>query len=241
MIHHNHIIDNSHLTIDNSHSIINHHKINDLSYDDRFRAILANLSYSAPSKISEVISSKRIIDSINQAKIDHSEYASKLSNLKILNSNYDSIILKDDISNTCYLSVRGTDLSMDQSTLSRDLINDILIAKGYNPHRILKTDNLLQHEISLNPSCKWEAVGHSLGGRIVEEIGIKYPELKVTSFEAGYGLGDIKHILDKYDNITSHKIVGDIMTLGISPGETIYHKIDNELNPLNYHSLKNYY
>ncbi len=220
--------------------IDNHHHINDLSYNDRYRAIISDISYAAPAKDLEIASSKRIVEAINQAKIDHPEYAGKLSNLKVLESNYDSVFLKDTSTNTCYLSERGTDPTLGQSTLSRDFINDILIAKGLNPHRISTIDNLLNKEMSLNPDCKWEAVGHSLGGRIVEELGIKHPEIKVTSFEAGYMPGDKSHLNDNYKNITSHKIIGDVITMGESPGETIYHKIEFQGNPLNYHSLDNY-
>ena len=203
-----------------------HHHINDLSYDDRYRAILSDISYSAPSECSDSVSYDRIEEAINQAKIDHPEYADRLSNLKILESNYDSVFLKDTNTDTCYLSARGTDLTPGQSTLSRDLINDILIAKGMNPHRIITIDNLLNKEISLNSNCNWEAVGHSVGGRIVEELGIKHPEIKVTSFEPGYKPGDMSHLNDN--------------TMGASPGETVYHKVDFHGNPLDYHSLDNY-
>ena len=234
---HTYSIDNMNHTdsIDN-----HHHHINDLSYDDRYRAILSDISYAGPSKCSDTLSYERIEEAINQAKIDHPEYADRLSNLKILESNYDSVFLKDTNTNTCYLSARGTDPTLGQSTLSRDLLNDMQIAKGLNPHRMISIDNLLNKEISLNSNCKWEAVGHSLGGRIVEELGIKHPDVKVTSFEPGYQPGDMSHLNDRYDNITSHKIIGDVITMGASPGETVYHKVDFYGNPLDYHSLDNY-
>ena len=43
-----------------------HHHINDLSYDDRYRAILSDISYSAPSKCSDTLSYERIEEAINQ-------------------------------------------------------------------------------------------------------------------------------------------------------------------------------
>ena len=73
-----HEIDNHH---HHHHHHHNHHHINDLSDDDRYRAIISDISYAAPAKSLEIESSKRVIEAINQAKIDHPEYAEKLSNL----------------------------------------------------------------------------------------------------------------------------------------------------------------
>lgn len=250
----NHHIDHSHSNNinhynDHSHNMNHHndhHNISNLNHDDRYRAIISEISYGGPSS-DDVSSNENILNVISKFKNEYPVYSNKLNDLKILDSNYDSVILKDNSNNTCYLSSRGTDLTPGQSTLVRDLYNDSLIAKGYTPHRSITTEDFLIKQMKLHPECSnWEAVGHSAGGRVVEDIGVNHPEIKVTSFNAGRTLFDnntIKNIISKHDNITSHKVVNDIISTGISPGTTMYHTLDDpiaNLNPLKTHSLNSF-
>ena len=72
-----------------------HHHIHDLSYDDRYRAILSEIPYSAPGDTFDVSSTERVNDAIHNAQINHPEYANQLSHLDVMDSNYDSVFLKD--------------------------------------------------------------------------------------------------------------------------------------------------
>ena len=234
----------------NTHNT-NHHHIPDLSYEDRYRAIISELPYSAPSDTHDVTSLHRINNAIHEAHINHPEYTDKLSHLKVMDSNYDTVFLKDTANNTCYLSSRGTDLTPGQHTLVRDLYNDAQIAVGNSPHRFGTTEQQLVHQILDHPECaKWEAVGHSAGGRVVEDIGVKYHDIKVTSFETGRTILDkdnLKNLFsgNKHDNITSHRVISDPIAGGISPGHTINHYVDHDhfldnFNPLKNHTILNY-
>ena len=110
-----------------------------------------------------------------------------------------------------------------------------------------------------HPDCKnWEAVGHSLGGRVANEIGLRHPEVKVTSGRLNPGesilsgaeikmrnsFNHTNHLLTG-KNITSHKILGDPISWNHSSGTNIihaphYNSVNNYLNPLNNHSLTNF-
>ena len=186
---------------------------------------------------------------LDHLSVLYPKFASKLSNMKVIDSNYDSAIIKNESTGLCYLSSRGTSLKAGQSTTIRDTYNDTKIALGYTPNRSITTENFLVKNMTNHPECsKWEAVGHSLGGRVVEDIGIKHPEVKVTSFEAGRSLNDknlYSNLFHSKSNITSHKVIGDPISIGPSPGISIFHSINTEnsngyLNPLNNHSLTNY-
>jgi hypothetical protein len=249
---------NNHHTYDSSHDDnlshsynIDRHHIHDLSYDDRYRAIISEISYSAPSDTYDISSTDRVNDAIHNAQINHPEYANQLSHLDVIDSNYDTVFLKDTTNNTCYLISRGTDLNPGQHTLVRDVYNDTMIINGNSPHRVITTENQLIHQMHDHPECtKWEAIGHSLGGRVVEDIGTRHHDVKVTSFEASRMMIDkdnVKNLFSghKHDNITSHKVILDSIAVGISPGHTVNHIVhyDNlldNLNPLKNHTIHNY-
>ncbi len=225
------------------------HIINNLSDDDRLRAILSGLSYAAPAKSNDVSSLHRLNNELDNLSVLYPKFASKLDNMKVIDSNYDSAVIKDESTGICYLSSRGTSLKVGQSTAIRDTYNDAKIALGYTPHRSVTTEHFLVKNMADHPECSnWEAVGHSAGGRVVEDIGVIHPEVKVTSFEAGRSLNDqnlFPNLLHSKSNITSHKVIGDPISIGPSPGTSIYHTphYDNSntyLNPLNNHSLTNY-
>lgn len=225
------------------------HIISNISDDDRVRAILSGLSYLAPAKNNEVSSLHRLNNELDNLSVLYPKFATKLNNMEVIDSNYDSAIIKDNSSGTCYLSSRGTSLQAGQSTALRDTYNDTKIALGYTPNRSLTTEKFLIKNMSDHPECSdWEAVGHSLGGRVVEDIGIKHPEIKVTSFEAGRTFNDPNfhsNLLHSKSNITSHKVIGDPISIGPSPGTSIFHTLNHDnsnayLNPLNSHSLSNY-
>ena len=216
----------------------------DVSHDDHFRALLAELAYDAPAvDAHDTCSMDRIQDSIQAMEQTHPEYADRLSQLEVIDANYDTVVFQEG--DQCILSSRGTDLTPGQHTLTRDIYNDYLIASGDIPHRVNATEEMLWK----HPECHhWEAVGHSAGGRVVEELGIRHPDITVTSFEAGRPLvgDDTAHnIIHQHDNITSHKVIGDPVCLGPSPGTSVYHvpnygNITDHLNPLKNHALINY-
>ena len=210
--------------------------IHDLTHIDRFRAILADLSYSCAGN-DGTSSHDRVMHTIDEYRTTFPEFKHELDNLQIIDSNVDNVLFKSG--DTCYLSSRGTDLDLGQHTFFRDAYNDILIASGNTPHRSETTELFLQKNMNLHPEIShWEAVGHSAGGRYVEDLGEKHPEVKVTSFEAGRSM--LEKSTPDHDNITSHKIVGDPICLGDSPGHTIFHNVDYGSNLMKSHSLSNY-
>ena len=225
--------------VDFNHANLGHQV--DLNHHDQFSSLLAHAPYSASGSHDDT-SHHRIEHFLNNLKVEHPEFGNELNNIVILDSSYDFTIIKND--DTCYLLVRGTDLSIGQSTALRDIYNDSLIGLGQSPNRVDTIETHLIRQMNENPTCNWEAIGHSMGGRIVEDIGVKHPEIRVTSFQAARTPWDregIKNILtNKYhDNITSHKIIGDPISVGPSPGTTIYHSLQ-ECKDLICHSLDNY-
>lgn len=132
----------------------------------------------------------------------------------------------------CVLTVRGTQLEHGTNTAVRDVFNDLQISAGMNPHRgetVMQDFVQMQHQ---HPECTWHLTGHSLGGRIVNDIASHHPEVTATSFEAP-GNAD-----NHFDNITSHKILGDPIAFGYDSSATVLHT--NPVNDWSSHSIFNF-
>jgi hypothetical protein len=216
-----------------------HHTINTMSHTDKLDAELSKDAYSLSGHSGHDgdTSSQRFADVLHQSFLHHPDLT-ELKDMKILYSSSDCAILKNSVTNTCYLDIRGSDFSLDHHTLFRDLFNDGQIAIGDQPHRVQTIYHKYIEFKHLYPDCKWEATGHSLGGRIAEEIGRIDPSLNTVSFESGSSIFEHYDHDHDYDNITSHKITSDPVSFGDSPNEVIYHfNPDNGYNP---HSIYNY-
>ena len=210
-----------------------HHTI-PLSHHDRLDAELAKDAYSLPGT-DNYSTNHRITSALHQSAQLNPDL-SELKHMHVLDSSSDYAILKNPTTNTCYLDVRGTELTPNQHTMLRDLFNDGQIAVGDIPHRVQTIYNKYLEFKELNPSCHWDITGHSLRGTIAEKIGELDPTANVTSFESGGN--PFEHYDHDYSNITSHKIKTDPISLGDSPGVAIYH--DNINNGYSTHSIFNY-
>ena len=210
------------------------HHIIPLNHHDKLDAELSKDAYSLAGD-DNYSSGHRITDALHQSASLNPDL-SELKDMKVLDSSSDYAILKDPHTNTCYLDIRGTELTPNQHTMLRDLVNDGQIAFVDEPHRVQTIYHKYLEFKELNPDCKWDITGHSLGGRIAEDIGKLDSSTSVTSFESG--TNPFEHYDHDYSNITSHKITTDPVSLGDSPGEPIYH--DNIDNGYSVHSIFNY-
>lgn len=166
--------------------------------------------------------------------VDTHPESTDLHRLRVLASSKDSIFLQNvDHPEQCTMGIRGTQLHHSIGTLARDTLNDIQIASGESPHR----DQTAYHDFYQmrheHPECTtWHFTGHSLGGRIANDLAALEPQTTSTSFEAP-GTPNTH-----YHNITSHKIVSDALAFGSPSTADVYH--ENPSNSYSSHSIFNY-
>lgn len=169
-----------------------------------------------------------------QDYLQHHSHAPELDHMDVLHSSKDSIFLQNqEHPEQCTMGIRGTQLHHSTGTLVRDVVNDAQIGLGETPHRegtAYHDFYQMRHE---HPECTdWHFTGHSLGGRIANDLAAHEPHTTSTSFEAP---GEPN---DQYSNIRSHKILADPIAFGAPTTADIYH--ENPVNDFSPHSIFNY-
>ena len=191
-----------------------------------FEAILANSVYSMPYNTNECSTSRiRLENYFYKAKQDYPAYKNHLNNLEIVKTNMDYAVILNKELNTFYVVARGSNMHPNQTTMMRDVINDLQISVGMIPHRtqqIFMSVKQLEHNF---PQSKIIVIGHSLGGTIAEYIGKLDHSVKVVTFNAGETVfshlptsEDLNYLLQKselihyHSNITNVNAKGDIVS-----------------------------
>lgn len=169
-----------------------------------------------------------------QDYIDHHSHVPELDHMRILHSSRDAVFLQDmEHPGHCTMGIRGTQLSHSTGTLVRDIANDTQIAFGEDPHRSTTAYHDFYQMRHTHPECtQWHFTGHSLGGRIANDLAATDRTTTSTSFEAP---GQPQNT---YGNIRSHKIFTDPIAFGSPTTADIYH--ENPDNTFSSHSIYNY-
>lgn len=187
-----------------------------------FEAILADSSYSLPYNraTSNTNSNKNLQKYIDNASSIHPEYASKLHELKIVQTDFDHAILYSEKLDTYYVSIRGTVLSQNNGTILRDLLNDAEITVGIIPHRTGEIFDSIRELRLGSPNSSITVIGHSLGGTIAEYIGKLDHTINIVAFNSGEsflthipGINKVSGLIDSiavhHSNIVNINISGD--------------------------------
>lgn len=241
--HHSH-----HVTTTSDHDTTSGHNTTpdhiQLNHHDQLAAELSKAAYSLPedSGYQGHTSAERIehaLDQLAKANPDIPE----LGRMEVVSSTSDYAILRDPVTHTSHIDVRGTDLTIGQHTALRDAFNDAQIALDDQPHRVQTILQAYHEAKELYPDDTWKADGHSLGGTIAEDIGKIDPTIEVTSFDSGTTplTGDTMGSEDHgiYNNITRHEMNNDPITgHNDDPASIIHH--DAPTDAFWSHSIDNY-
>jgi len=167
-----------------------------------------------------------------EATRDYPEFANELGSLRIAHCSMDMVCFVDHGGGRLFTAIRGTD-----TTMPRDLGNDVLIALGFSTWRTEHVQVEYRAVRDTFSTYRSYGCGHSLGGTIMHELAYslgdepKYAFTRVDVFNAGGSPFRQSQTPLLTTEFFSHRVVGDLVSYFYEAGgRTVLYNADPEHN-----------